>query len=112
MTFRGAGRLALPVAQQVDSTASPDPEPEGDVRPLPILAGPRTIERPPPASLPAAVVAATGGFLAGVMTFVLVRALRRPRGAVRRGRRDRRGERIDVASTRSFLIDIHLLQER
>jgi hypothetical protein len=89
------------------------PEPEGDVRPLPVLAETRTVERPAPVSLPAAVVAATGGFLLGVATFVLVRILRRPR-PVRTlplgGRASRR--RAEVAASRSFLVDIHLLKDR
>ena len=83
-------------------------------RPLPVLAEPRPIERPQPVSLPAAVAAATGGFLLGVATFLLVRVLRRPRPArLRLGRGPvRRGQRVDVAATRSFLVDVHLLRER
>jgi hypothetical protein len=86
-----------------------------DARPLPVLAEPRPIERPREASLPAAVVAATGGFLIGVATFVLVRLLRRPKAAasLRLGRgRGRRGKRVEVATSRSFLVDIHLLKDR
>ena len=79
--------------------ALPDPQQEVDVRPLPVLAEPRPVERPPEASLPAAVVAATGGFLVGIAAFVLVRVLRRPRSA-------------EVAASRSFLVDVHLLKDR
>ena len=87
------------------------PEPEADVRPLPVLAEPRPIERPAPVSLPAAAVAATGGFLVGVASFLLVRVLRRPRTTtLRLGRGSRR--RADVAASRSFLVDIHLLKDR
>ena len=80
---------------------------------LPVLAEPRPIERRVEVSLPAAVAAATGGFLVGVMTFLLVRVLRRPRrgASLRLGRR-RRGRRVDVAGSRSFLVDIHLLKDR
>jgi hypothetical protein len=93
--------------------ALPDPEHQADVRPLPVLAEPRPIERRPPVSLPAAVVAATGGFLLGVATFVLVRILRRPRPAsVRLGRGRGRVKRADVAASRSFLVDIHMLKDR
>jgi hypothetical protein len=94
--------------------ALPDPEQEGDVRPLPVLAEPRPIERPREASLPAAVVAATGGFLIGVATFVLVRLLRRPKTAasLRLGRGRGRGKKVEVATSRSFLVDIHLLKDR
>jgi hypothetical protein len=93
--------------------ALPDPE-EADVRPLPVLAEPRPIERPREASLPAAVAAATGGFLLGVATFVLVKLLRRPRAgaSLRLGRGRGRGKRLEVATSRSFLVDIHLLKDR
>jgi hypothetical protein len=96
----------------------PVPEPElpqeADVRPLPVLAEPRPIERPRPVALPAAVAAATGGFLLGVATFVLVKLLRRPRAAasLRLGRGRGRGKRVEVAASRSFLVDIHLLKDR
>jgi len=94
-----------------EAPALPDPEHEAEVRPLPVLAEPRPIERRPPVSLPAAVAAATGGFLLGVATFVLVRVLRRPRSsALRLG--GRRGKKVDVAGSRSFLVDIHLLKDR
>ena len=84
-----------------------------DDRPLPVLAEARPLERPQLLLLPATVVAATGGFLLGVAAFVMVRVLRRPkRPSVRLGRRQKRGERIDVAATRSFLVDVHLLRDR
>ena len=90
------------------------PAEESDDRPLPVLAETRPIERRPPVSLPAAVAAATGGFLAGVAAFVLVKVLRRPRPArLKLGRGvSRRGQRVDVAATRSFLVDVHLLRDR
>ena len=96
-----------------DEWALPEPEHEADVRPLPVLAEPRPIERRPEVSLPAAVAAATGGFLLGIATFVLVRVLRRPRPAsVRLGRGRGRGKKVDVAASRSFLVDVHLLKDR
>jgi hypothetical protein len=86
---------------------------EADVRPLPVLAEPRPVARPAPVPLPAAIAAATGGFLLGVATFLLVRVLRRPRGSpALQALGRRRGNKIDVAATRSFLVDIHLLRER
>jgi hypothetical protein len=91
--------------------ALPDPG-ETDVRPLPVLAEPRPVSRPREVLLPAAVVAATGGFLLGVATFLLVRVLRRPRAAARLPRGRARGKRVDVAATRSFLVDVHLLRDR
>jgi hypothetical protein len=76
---------------------------------LPVLAEPRPIERRVEVSLPAAIAAATGGFLVGIATFVMVRLLRRPRPvAVRLGKR----KRANIAGSRSFLVDIHLLKDR
>ena len=58
-------------------------------------------------ALPAPVLAAAGGFLAGVATFVLFRM----RGSHRRLRiGKRRGKKIEIAESRSFLVDIHLLK--
>lgn len=99
----------------------PDPHTEqgdGDVRylPVPVERAPlraqpvRGLDRPAP---PLALVAAAGGFLAGVATFVLVRVLRHGRGAgaLARGLGGRRrGRTIEVAGTRSFLVDVHLLK--
>ena len=59
------------------------------------------------AALPAPVIAAAGGFLAGVATFVLFR-LRPSRRALRVGKR--RGKKVEIAESRSFLVDIHLLK--
>jgi hypothetical protein len=92
-----------------------DQQQDAEVRPLPVLAEARPIERAREVSLPAAVVAATGGFLIGVATFVLVKLLRRPRPAsvrLGRGRGRGRGKRVEVAASRSFLVDIHLLKDR
>jgi hypothetical protein len=85
-----------------------------DDRPLPVLAEARTIEHRDAPSLPATIAAATGGFLLGVAAFLAVRVLRRPRRPGRRAvrRRDRRGDPIDIAASRSFLVDIHLLRDR
>lgn len=102
----------------------PDPansaraEEEAEVRHLPVLAeapAARPLDRVRPLmALPAPVIAAAGGFLAGVAAFVLVRVLRRgPERAQRirlgRGRRARREAR-EIAASRSFLVDIHLLK--
>jgi hypothetical protein len=97
----------------------PEPEPSespelAEVRPLPVLAEPpeaRVLEKPPPPPLPVVVAVGTVGFIAGVVAWTLVRVLRRPRSssAVRAlGRRRRRG--IEIAGTRSFLVDVHLLK--
>ena len=84
---------------------------------LPVLAEVsevRPVASPPPrtlaeriVALPAPVLAATGGFLAGVATFVLFR-LRPSRRKLRVG--SRRGKKIEIAESRSFLVDIHLLK--
>jgi hypothetical protein len=90
--------------------ALPEPDHEAEVRALPVLAEPRPVERRPEVSLPAAVAAATGGFLLGIATFVLVRVLRRPKPvALRLGGRRKKSE---IAASRSFLVDIHLLKDR
>ena len=95
-----------------DPIPLPDPErSEAEVRPLPVLAEPRVIEPRREVSLPAAVVAATGGFLMGVATFVLVKVLRRPRrtATLRLGGGRKKSE---IAASRSFLVDIHLLKDK
>jgi hypothetical protein len=85
-------------------------------RNLPVLASQtRVIEpQPEPNPLAAPVVVATGGLLAGIGAFVLARILRhsveRPR-AVRIGR-GRRGAKLDIAASRSFLVDVHVLNNR
>jgi aminoglycoside phosphotransferase (APT) family kinase protein len=93
---------------------SPAPQIEEKDRPLPVLADARPIERKAPVPLPVAMAAAAGGFMLGVATWVLVRVLRQPRPRrVRVGRAvGRRGQKVDVQATRSFLVDIHLLRDR
>ena len=96
-----------------------------DERPLPVLAevrpvetggDPGALEQARPVPLPVAVAAATGGFLLGVAAFVLVRVLRQPRAGrrlrgSRLGRRGR-GHGVEIAGSRSFLVDVHLLKDR
>lgn len=89
-----------------------------DDRNLPVLSDapePRVIERrePEQMALSAPVAAATGGVLAGLATFALVRVLRsglRRKPAVRLG--GRRGTKLDIAGSRSFLVDVHVLNKR
>lgn len=107
------------MAEPVDNAPEPD-EVDGEivaeVRHLPVPHEERQAEldRLRPASLPATVAAATGGFVLGVAAFLLLRVLRRPGSARRLSRRrarvlsKRRG--VDVESTRSFLVDVHLLK--
>ena len=65
-------------------------------------------------TVPATVVAATGGFLLGVAAFLTLRVLRRPGAARslsrRRGKVLNRGRAVDVQGTKSFLVDVHLLK--
>ena len=60
------------------------------------------------------MVAATGGFLAGVATLLFVRFLRRSAGGRGRGialRRSKRGDRsLEISGSRSFLVDVHMLK--
>lgn len=85
-------------------------------RNLPVLASEARPVEPPreqsPLSAPVAV--ATGGVLAGLATFVLARVLRngvRRRSSLRIGGR-RRGQKLDIAASRSFLVDVHVLNKR
>jgi hypothetical protein len=89
---------------------------------LPVLAEVRRIEPEEPGELAwpvtaspavqAAAVAATG-FVAGAATVALVRRRAARKAAPSRRRRKRRGaDLIDVAASRSFLVDIHLLNPR
>jgi hypothetical protein len=86
-------------------------------RNLPVLASEARVIEPPaqqqsPLAAPMAV--ATGGVLAGLGAFVLARILRngvRRRPAVRVGSR-RRGAKLDIAHSRSFLVDVHVLNKR
>jgi hypothetical protein len=86
---------------------------EEEVDGLPVLAAtePRVIDRAAPAPLPVVVAAATGGFIAGVASWVLLRVLRRPRASrPTRLLRRRRERGIEIAGSRSFLVDVHLLK--
>jgi hypothetical protein len=85
---------ALPVLAEVS-----------EVRPVEAERSQSLVERV--VALPAPVLAATGGFLAGVVTFVLFR-MRPSQRKLRVGRR--RGKKIEIAESRSFLVDIHLLK--
>ena len=77
----------------------------------PVGSSSEELERPAEVSLLPAVAAATGGFLLGVVSFIVVRVLRRPKPRrLRRG--GRRGDKIEVAASRSFLVDVHLLDRR
>src|SRR4051812_12596565 len=97
--------------------ADPHAEVADDDRNLPVLNGEvRTIERVAESPISTPAVAATGGFLAGIAALVLVRILRRSVGrSPRRGgvaiRKSKRGDRsLEIAGSRSFLVDVHMLK--
>jgi hypothetical protein len=51
------------------------------------------------------------GFIAGALAWTLMRVLRRPpRSPVVRSLRRRRARGVEIAGTRSFLVDVHLLK--
>ena len=87
---------------------------------LPVLAEEapeaRLVERPrEEMPLSAPVAAATGGVLAGLATFALARVVRhalRPKPAIRLGGRGRKGQKLEIAGSRSFLVDVHVLNKR
>jgi hypothetical protein len=83
-------------------------------RHLPVLASEARPIEPAPERMPLAApaIAATGGMLAGVTAFLLVRVLRRGRdrrrSAIRFGRKRR--DRLEIMGSRSFLVDVHVLK--
>jgi hypothetical protein len=86
---------------------------QGPVRPVDDEAS-SELQRREEVSLLPAVAAATSGFLLGVATFVIVNVLRRPKPnrLARRARRRRGGDRLEITHSRSFLVDVHLLDRR
>jgi len=87
-----------------------------EARPLPVVAEPQptTAIVARKVSLPATVAAASGGFVLGVAGFMLLRVLRRPAAARSVARRRKRmlakRQGVDIAASRSFLVDVHLLK--
>jgi hypothetical protein len=92
-------------------TNGADPQVQGELVTAPEA---RPIDRIADSPLPAPAVAATGGFLAGIATLMLVRVLRRSATRPRRGiglRRRKGGDRsLEIAGSRSFLVDVHVLK--
>ena len=103
--------------EAVSGEIVPEGEPIAEVRHLPVPATDapgQDVDVRRPASLPATVAAATGGFVLGVAAFLLIRVLRQPRTgrklAARRARALQRQRGVDVQATKSFLVDVHLLK--
>jgi hypothetical protein len=102
----------------------PDPahrEGDGEVRHLPVLASESAPEQlasearpiePFRSALPAPLLAAAGGFALGVATYLFVRAIRAATSPARvlAKRRRKRTKGLDIAASRSFLVDVHLLK--
>ncbi len=98
----------------MDDNGSQGPEAteeEEVVEGLPVLAEVRTIEPASPASLPAvqAAAAAATGFVAGAATIAIFRRRSARRLARARANNPRVAEGLTIASTRSFLVDVHLI---
>ncbi|MGA2926530.1 MAG: hypothetical protein ABSG43_11135 [Solirubrobacteraceae bacterium] len=99
--------------EALDGPVELEPEAEA-VDGLPVLARVHAIDRVP-ATLPAvqAAAAAATGFIAGAATIALVRRhsarkLARSQRIVSR----RMGEMLPIVSSRTFLVDVHLLAKR
>ncbi|HLL86465.1 MAG TPA: hypothetical protein VK387_04040 [Thermoleophilaceae bacterium] len=67
------------------------------------------LERIAAGPLAGPALAAAGGFVAGFAAFVAARVLR-GRGPARLGRRRRRALERQIESSRSFLVDVHVLR--
>ncbi|MEA2375038.1 MAG: hypothetical protein QOD53_1501 [Thermoleophilaceae bacterium] len=96
-----------------EDAAIPQHDQTEEPRHLPVLAAEaRVIDRQPESQLSAPVAAATGGFLAGIAAFVLLRALRAsPRRFGILPRRKSPAERaLEIAASRSFLVDVHVVK--
>ena len=105
------------MAEPADSTPDTieiDGEVVSEVRRLPVSAEALALEPPRAATVPAAAAAAAGGFALGVAAVFLLRVLRRPAAARslarRRGRMVGGGRISEIASTHSFLVDVHVLK--
>jgi len=75
-----------------------------DARPLPVQRTPAQVVR-------SQAVVAAGSFAVGAATAVVV-AHRRARRAGSKAARTRRSRGLDVAASRSFLVDVHLLNRK
>ena len=78
-----------PADHRPDDAEALEGEVVAEVRHLPVPVGrsrSEELDEPRPVSVPATVVAATGGFVLGVAAFVLMRVLRRPADRPRAGR--------------------------
>ena len=100
------------------------PSEAGNERPLPVpahgtepargerLDAPRgrLLEHIAAGPLAGPALAAAGGFVVGFATFIAARILRGPRARRLAGRRRRRALERQIESSRSFLVDVHVLR--
>ena len=100
------------------------PSEAGDERPLPVPAhgtepargevidAPRgrLLERIAAGPLAGPALAAAGGFVVGFATFIAARIVRGPRARRLAGRQRRRALERQIESSRSFLVDVHVLR--
>jgi hypothetical protein len=96
--------------RDIEETAATNGSHNGSM--APVLASEARVVEPvrQQALVPAPVVAAAGGAVVGAAAFVLLRVLRRvPKRAVMRIRGRRRGG-FEITSSRSFLVDVHMLK--
>ena len=104
LTLRSSLRSTLPGVTEEPEELAPDADN------LPVLADVRVIEPQAPNPLiPAAAVAATS-FVAGAATIAVIRR-QRSKPSRRQRRKERRGpaQLVEVVSSRSFLVDVHLI---
>jgi hypothetical protein len=87
-----------------DETLDGELVPDDQGRPLPVKRASAQIE---PVQVAGAALAAAGGIVAGAATVAAVRAARG--GSRRRPARKRSQRQAGVVASRSFLIDVHLL---
>ncbi len=94
-----------PEERDLPAVAQPEPA-RGEV--VDASAGP--IERLGAGPLAAPALAAAGGFLVGFVTFIAARILRGRGGRRLVARRRRRALERQIESSRSFLVDVHMLR--
>jgi hypothetical protein len=96
--------------RDIEDAAATNGSSGGSMTPVLAASEARVIEPAQQSALPAPVVAAAGGAVVGAVAFVLLRVLRRaPKRAVMRMRGRRRGG-FEITSSRSFLVDVHMLK--
>ena len=97
--------------EAIEEPVGPEREPEAIVRPLPQRRAPAELDvwR---SEVRAVAIAAAGGLAAGAATAAVVTAVRAKatrKGGKRVSRRSRREESDGVLASRSFRVDVHLL---